>query len=285
MKSLKLTSLCLLLLLTSGLLQMVYDQNRNYFSEKEIFLSLPTAQNLKIMSLGFQNFIADIIYIWAIQFYSNYHIKNRFDYIEHVFNLITDLSPLYKDVYHIGSIIMSQEKGDIEMAIRLLLKGARNIPDEYFFYFDAGFHALWDLGQYNRARELFEKALQVPSIPPKRRQMIKNMVAHTLFYANDLQASFNEWLKIYQSGDSLPHQKKVARTRLYTIKAELDIGRIQKALQQYQERYHHHPPSLRALVQNGFLSGIPRDFFGNEYIYDPRTGQVRSSRVFQIYRR
>jgi tetratricopeptide (TPR) repeat protein len=266
-------------------MQIVYDQNRDYFSERRVFLSLPKARNLKILSLGFDHFVSDLLYIWAIQFYSSYQIKNRFDYIEHIFNLITDLNPGYRDVYHIGSIIMAKEKGDVEMAIRLLLKGARNLPDEYFFYFDAGFYALWDLQQYERARNLFQKALEVPSIPKKRRLLLKNMIAHTLFYANDLRASFNAWLNIYRSEDSLPHQRNVARTRLYTIKADLDIGTIREAIRRYLEKNRRLPDTLGTLVAEGYLSEVPRDFFGYEYLYDPRSGKVEARKAFKIYRR
>jgi len=48
-------------------------------------LYLPNGRYLKVASLGQAPLLADLIYIWAIQYYSDYERKDRFRYVRHVF--------------------------------------------------------------------------------------------------------------------------------------------------------------------------------------------------------
>jgi len=69
-------------------------------------LYLPSPEMLKIMSLGNPGLAADILYLWSIQYYSGFKPNERFLYLEAIYNLITDLDPLYFDAYRIGALIM-----------------------------------------------------------------------------------------------------------------------------------------------------------------------------------
>ena len=63
-------------------------------------LYLPNGKFLKIASLGQAPVLADLIYIWAIQYYSNYTRADRYRYVEHVFgNVIAELDTLACDVF------------------------------------------------------------------------------------------------------------------------------------------------------------------------------------------
>ena len=74
-------------------------------------LYLPSPEMLKIMSLGNPGLAADILYLWSIQYYSLYQPHERFLYLETIYNLITDLDPLYVDAYRIGALIMQIQTG------------------------------------------------------------------------------------------------------------------------------------------------------------------------------
>jgi tetratricopeptide (TPR) repeat protein len=283
MKSIKLIIIFLIALILAGSMQSIYDSNRNYLAVREAFVSLPSAKTLKIVSFGFQDLLADLLYIWAIQFYSNYTIKNRFEFIEPVFNLITDLSPYHKDIYHIGSVIMIQEKGDYDMGIRLLQKGAENMPKDYFFNYTAGIYSLFDQKNPEKARPFFDKVLQIKSISPQIRNLVKNMRAYTIYSLNNLEEAYNEWLKIYNSDESFDFQKDTAKTHLYNIKAKIDLPKIREAIKLYYQKFGNYPKTLQLLKTSGFLWEIPLDFFGSPYIYSRKSGTVKSERSYHIF--
>src|SRR6266496_2372404 len=86
-------------------------------------LYLPSGKYLKVMALGFDGLLADGLYLWSIQYYGNYDIKDRYAYLERIYDqVITELDPHYLDPYLVGALIMSGEAHDPEMALRLLDK-------------------------------------------------------------------------------------------------------------------------------------------------------------------
>ena len=48
-------------------------------------LYMPNGKYLKAISLGHAPLLADFVYLWAIQYYSDYNQVDRYRYVEHVF--------------------------------------------------------------------------------------------------------------------------------------------------------------------------------------------------------
>ena len=96
-------------LLLAGGMQNRYDATVNYFGDRDTFVSLPSGKALKILCFGYRNLAADMLFIWSIQFYSTYYLANRFDFLERVYDTITDITPQYKEPYIVGSLIMVYE--------------------------------------------------------------------------------------------------------------------------------------------------------------------------------
>lgn len=276
----KLFAIFVILMALVGYLQFQYDAHTDYFAEKNVFVTLPSGQTLKILSFGFQDLVADMLYIWSIQFYSTYNLSNRFDYLEHIYNVITDLAPQYKEVYIVGSWIMALEAKDIEMALRLLEKGSRNIKDEWFFYYEAAFYAYKDLKDYDRAVEYFKKAAERPGAPPR----IKRREAHVVYLKEDLAQAYAMWMDIYKNAKTIL-EKDAGFKHLYQIKFELDKKMLEKKLEIYKQRYGHYPMDLSYLVRVGLLEKIPLDFTGKSYIYNPKKGKITAIRMFKWKRR
>ena len=86
-------------------------------------LYLPSSEMLQLVSLGNRGLVADLFYLWSIQYYSKYQLHERFLYLETIYNLITDLDPLYHDAYRIGALIIqlptTDEDANKQAVIRL----------------------------------------------------------------------------------------------------------------------------------------------------------------------
>ena len=61
-------------------------------SKDRELLYLPNGKLLHVMSLGHPTLLADVVYLWAIQHYSNYERGDRFRYLEHVFDRVITTS-------------------------------------------------------------------------------------------------------------------------------------------------------------------------------------------------
>lgn len=276
MKTKLLALIFILLTAGAGVLQYQYDSHRGYFSEREVFVTLPSGKTLKILSFGFQDLVADMLFIWSIQFYSTYYLTNASHYIEHVFNTITDLNPRYKEPYIVGSWIMALEIGDIKMAMRLLQKGSANMPDEWIFDYECGFYAYKNLKDYALAEKFFSRAINKPGAP----SLIIRTRAHMVYMADNLQYAYQVWMDIYKKAkDQL--ELTVARNHLNQIKFEIDKKYLERQIARFKQKYKRFPFELAELKKAGLVREIPRDFYGGNYIYYPGKGTITAEKVLR----
>jgi tetratricopeptide (TPR) repeat protein len=263
-------------LLLAAAMQNRYDSTVHYFGDRGTFVSLPSGKSLKVLSFGYDNLAADMLFIWSIQFYSTYYLTNRFDFLERVYDTITDITPQYKEPYIIGSLIMALEAQDIPMALRLLDKGARNNPGEWIFDQEAGFYCYKYLKDYARAERYYDRAAAKPGAPP----YIKRMKAHLVYMSDDPQTAYRMWLDIYRNAHDIL-ERDSAFNHLYQIRAESDLGLLRAGITAFRAKYRRWPAALEELVRSRLLSSLPRDFSGRDYIYDPRQGTVTAQRIFR----
>jgi tetratricopeptide (TPR) repeat protein len=233
-------------------------------------LYLPSGKYLGYVALGFDEILADLIYLWSIQYYGDYDIKDRYDYLEHIYGqVITELDPHYLDPYLVGAMIMDIEAGRPEQALRLLDKGIAANPDAWILAFEAGFICYKRLEDYARARGYFERALAAPDVHPLVRRLHAGMMART----GDARAALREWAEIGETtGD--PYVRHVAWNHVHDLKVEVDLADLRAALAAWRERHGGWPRRLEQLARDGLLSRVPRDPEEREYRYDAAAGTV-----------
>ncbi len=236
---------------------------------------MPSGKYLKLASFGNSAMMADLVFLWSIQYYSNYNIHNRFEYLEHIFSIISELDPKYLDPYEIGALIAVYESRDVELALKILDLGLKNNPDQWIFPFQAGHYAQMFLKDFKVAREYYEKTEIIEGAPSQT----ERLAANAAFKMMDYETAWQSWLKIYQSATD-ERVKKIAANHLYNVKASQDIERITKALDLYSGKFGRRPLNLEQLVREGFLSIVPKDMDENDYIYNSQTGKVRSRTVW-----
>jgi len=276
MKKKLLALMFILLMVGVGVLQYKYDSRRGYFSERDVFVTLPSGKTLRILSFGFRNLVADMLFIWSIQFYSTYYLTNASHYIEHVFNTITDINPQYEEPYIVGSWIMALEVGDIKMAMRLLQKGSANMPDNFIFDYELGFYAYRDLKDYALAEKFFARAASKPGAPSH----VVRKRAHMVYMEDDLQYAYQLWMDIYKKAkDRL--ELTVARNHLNQIKFEIDKKFLDQQIARFKQMYKRFPYELAELKKTGLVKEIPGDFYGKPYIYYPEKGTITAEKVLR----
>jgi tetratricopeptide (TPR) repeat protein len=246
-------------------------------------LYLPSGKYLKMVSLGFPELMADAIYIWSIQYYSNYEADDRLKYLEHIYgSVISELDPHYVDPYLIGSLIMSVEAHEYEMALRLLDKGIAANPDEWILSFEAGFLCYHTLHDDARATSYFEKALRAPGAPP----VIKRLRAEMYRMMGDKAASLGYWREVYETADEGDeYVRSVAWRHVHDLTIEVDTEALGRAVTAFETKTGSNPPSLDALVAAGLLERVPLDPDGAPYLYDRSAGEVSASSRFELNRR
>jgi len=240
-------------------------------------LYLPSGKYLKAMSLGFDGLLADLIYLWSIQYYGNYAIEDRYLYLERIYGqVITELDPHYLDPYLVGALIMNVEARQPGMALRLLDKGMASNPEAWILPFEAGFLCYNDLHDFPRAAAYFDKALRVPGVHP----LVRRLRAEMLNRAGDKKTSLREWAEIHATATD-DYVRTVAWNHIRDLKVEVDLADLRNAVGKFRETAGRAPRRLEELASAALLAPLPRDPEDNPYLYDPATGEVsyRNMRV------
>ena len=232
---------------------------------------IPSGKFLKYATFGYRTLAADAIYLWAIQYYSTPTIDDRFDHLDHIFAIINELDPRYQDPYEVGALIAVQEARNPAAAFSILDRGAANNPDQWVYPFNAGHVALMTLKDYPLAEKYFEQCLKIPGAP----EFVERLRANAIFKKGDLRTSWETWLEIYKKAPD-ERTKKIASNHLYNVKAAIDAAAIVDAAAKYRERSGRPAADLETLLRTGFLREVPKDMDGQDYIFDPATGKVKT---------
>jgi tetratricopeptide (TPR) repeat protein len=232
---------------------------------------VPSGKFLKYAAFGYRALAADLLYLWAIQYYSTPTIDDRFDHLDHIFAIINELDPRFQDPYEVGALIAVQEARDLRAAFAILDRGAANNPDQWVYPFNAGHVALMTVKDYPLAEKYFEQTMKIPGAP----DFVERLRANAMFKKGDLETSWRTWLDIYQRAPD-ERTKKIASNHLYNVKATIDGTALEAAAAKYRDRFGRFPADLATLVRTGFAAELPKDLDGNDYLYDPATGKVKT---------
>ncbi len=233
---------------------------------------IPSGKFLTYATFGYSSLAADLVYLWAIQYYSNYAIAERYDHLDHIFSIIAELDPRYLDPYEMGAIIAVYEARDPYLAFKVLDRGLEKNPDQWIFPYQAGHYAQMVLKDYALAREYYRRTMEIKDAPP----IAKRLYANAAFRGMDYETAWQSWLEVFQTAKE-ERIKKIASNHLYQVKSALDVKRIKEAIEEYKQKYGQNPPSLDQLIKAGILASLPKDFDGNDYLYNPEKGEVEPS--------
>jgi tetratricopeptide (TPR) repeat protein len=236
-------------------------------------LYMPNGKYLKAVSLGHAPLVADFVYLWAIQYYSDYDREDRYRYVEHVFgDVIAELDPGYTDPYWLGAIILTTEAKDVDAGLRLLDKGFEKNPSAWILAFLAG----WEcdrVGQFDRAAAYFDRAAKAPGAPPALFRLKAGMTART----GNLREAISRWQDVLDDPRNDDGARAIARRQIRSLTVRADVQDLDAAIGVYSERNGRPPRSLDELVRAGIVRDLPLDPDGKPYAYDPSTGKASST--------
>jgi hypothetical protein len=233
-------------------------------------LYLPSHEMLDLVSLGNEGLMADLLFLWSIQYYSSYRPDETFLYLETVYDLITDLDPLYFDAYRVGALIMmldlhANPKVQKKAIERLFDKGLANMPDNW----ELAEVAAWDAHLQLRDPELALKYARIgaerPGAPHRLKrvygrwseQQEKWTISDSITYWEEVLAEATRWPEVVLS-----------KNHLYDAYARRDATVLDPMLADYRARFGRCADGWQELIDLGWLNAVPLDYVGNPYRID-----------------
>ncbi|OGF59927.1 MAG: hypothetical protein A2Y62_07685 [Candidatus Fischerbacteria bacterium RBG_13_37_8] len=241
-------------------------------------LYLPTGNYMKLLSFGYPEFMADLLFIWSIQFIGDGAVVDRYDYLNNIYDTITDLNPKLIDAYRIGALIAYYEMGDMKVVTKILDKGVRNNPMNWQMAVDGGFYCS-EQKDHEKSKEYFLQAAHIPDSPT----WTWRWVAAENYRLGDKKEALNFWKTALETAVT-PTEKRICEGHIHDLIIEIAMEKVEDAVAIFSSFYYRYPNSLSELVAKGFLPHIPVDPNGKVFLYDNATGKVSPQTPFSMYR-
>ncbi len=169
----------ILLFLTIFSIQTIIDTKKGTLPEEQP-LYLLSGKLLNIASLGFNDVIADILWMRTIGYFGeHYQGDKKYIWLYHMLDIVTTLDPGFQYPYHFGGLVLSIEGKDIGSSNALLRKGMANHPNVWQFPFYIGFNYFFFEKDYQKAARYFEIASRIPGSPRYLKSLAARLYAES----------------------------------------------------------------------------------------------------------
>jgi hypothetical protein len=234
---------------------------------------------IKITSLEFDGLAADFLFLRSIVFYGETYERidrqektrvkqSEWKWLHTALDASTNLDPYFYDPYYFATAILPWEGHLVQETNRLLEKGTRYRDWDWVPPFFMGFNQFYFLQENAAASESLMKAWRRPGAP----SMLASLAARLAEKGKQTENAIvflEELLKRTED----KRLRKQYETRVDFLKGALYL---ENAVARYRKRFGKMPSRLEALVDQGIISGIPRDPLGGLY-YISSDGTIGST--------
>ena len=214
---------------------------------------------------------ADLYWIRAIQYFGsrariveNGGLAPSYELLYPLLDITTTLDPRFNAAYRFGGIFLSEQPprgpGRADLAIELLQKGLRASPSKWEYWQDIGYVYYWNLHDYRKASEAFQRGADIPGAP----WWMRSLAATMLLRGGDRNTSRLLWQALYETANN-EYARNAARTKLMQLQAIEEIEQLQAAF------------------ERGRLRRLPNDPAGKPYVItDNRVGVAADSPLYPL---
>jgi tetratricopeptide (TPR) repeat protein len=212
----------------------------------ELQMQLPSPQLLEKLSLGYQNFLANILWIKTIAYYGGAIEKADYNYMQRLLSAIIQLNPNAEHAYYMAATAIPWNTNSTQLSKPIVERAIRQFPHDWRWPYYRGFNAYWFDHDYKEAGRLFSQAALIDNTP----QIVTNLALRMQAESGQLDTalSFLQHLIEDERDSNLNKQLLKQRNILLTEKI---LRRIDDWLATLQHRFND-VRDLQQLRQNGY---------------------------------
>lgn len=231
------------------------------------------------LSSVFRNFLADIVWLEAVQVSGNMKMtREDYDRLYELLNVVANFDPRFEIPYLLGGMLLGESPDHAQEALRILGRGRASHPGDWRFPFYIGYTYYFSLGDAGSAGESMMEAARLPGSATYLAGLASRMLAE----ARDPESAMS-FLETIARQESDPARRSVLERRIREVAVERDLQILERAVERYLEKTGSLPSRLADLVREGALAEIPVEPNGGNYLLE-RGGKVRSDRVAERLR-
>lgn len=150
------------------------------------------------------------------------------------------LDPRFITIYTYGASVLPAI--DNEQAVKLLQKGVTNNPENWQLYHNLGY-IYWQMGNYQKAAEIYEQGSAKPNAPVWMKQMSANMLAQ----GSSREFALDVYKQMFETAED-EQTKTFAELRYQQVIALLELDSIRNGLQIFRDKNNRCPQTWREVI-------------------------------------
>ena len=276
--------LFLLIIFSLVFTQLRLDHMKGNFRKAEQLELLPKPEVVKLMVLGYEQIVADILWLRVIQYIGErVQTEKGWQWFIHSLDIITYLDPQFVYAYQFGGLILSVIASEPAESNHFLLRGMEIDRERWVFPFLIGYNYFDYFKDYRKAAMYISIASKLEGSPFFLTQFAARLYA-TAGTPEDGIVFLEQMIK---STDNETAKEKL-ENRLKELIIERDINILERCVKNFKDTYGYAPEGLKSLVQKKVIRYLPKDPFGGYYYLDKDKQVVKSSsrqERFKVYER
>ena len=241
-----------ILFVSAWTLQITIDKTPEKRKSPESMLYLPSGPYVKTAVIGYDEFVADILWIKAVLYFGKHVGTDRdFKWLYNMLDIITTLDPQYEIAYYFGGIVLAWEEDNIELSNKILKKGMENIPQYWFFPFHLGFNYFFSLDQPEIGAGYLAIASKLPNCPAYLSSLVGKLYAGSGKQEIALQFFVEGYAEAKR--ESI---KKIYFKQLKEVLGEQDYRFLMENVEKYKEQYGSYPSDIKGYLTEDTLRRI-----------------------------
>lgn len=223
---------------------------------REELLYFPSNEFVKATTGGFDILLADFLWIETGNYFGKHRRSDKsYPYLYHMLDIITDLDQKFIPVYTLGTILLTTDANESDLALKLLDKGMADNPEVWQIPFTKGFIYY----VHNKDPEKASKWFLLASYKKDAPEIVQKFATWTLYKSKGVELTLRLYLRLYE----------ISSSEIFIEKA---INGITKVLSDQYKKFHkdkdYHAESLFDLYKAGYLPFIPQIDGGRFIIKD-----------------
>lgn len=225
-------------------------------------------------SFGFQNFLADLAWLQAVQVAGVRRMdKTDYDKLNLLVHTVNNFDPRFDVPYFLGGLVLGDSPDHVPQAVETLERGWKNHPKNWRFPFYLGYLRYFSLGDPLGGGRILEAAARLPGSPS-----YLPLLAARMFSEGEKPETALAFLAAIMNQETDPARREILKRRIREVVVERDIQMLERAVEEYRDKTGALPPRLSALVREGLIKSLPAEPNGGTYLLSPE-GKVRSSKM------
>lgn len=236
-------------------------------------LYLPSAEYVKLITLGYNGFASDVLWFKTISFFGkHYRGDHEYRWFYEMCDLVTSLDPNASHVYEFCGTLLSWIANHPEDSRTILSKGVTALPDNWRIRYLRGFNAWYFLNRRDLAQQDLADAAQLPDAPPFLASLASRLMTDQS--GPDTAVAFLSDMLRRSTDQSV---RDALSDRLKRALLSRDLQLLQRASAEYVRQTGKAPATPDDLVAGGILKGIPPEPFGGYYYFEQPAGEPKTS--------